>query len=703
MSTSIYDVPNDVGKTLSDLRKATKKKQADIAQSLNVAQSHISRIEKGKVTPTGQEIEEYVKAIGTEEAQSYLEFLKPWEILKRPSFRNPQRDDLWKAETSLKELQKLISEDAPDFLIRQAEMYDKSVREEAEYLTSLEHSIAYAGRVGVGKTTAVCKLTGLVIPQEKQIHRQSILAVGTGRTTVCEVGIRGGEKFGIRVKPQSLDEINKLVEDLCTSNHNDPEEKPLEIVPQEVQRLVFNMAGLKGENFAELATQHSNSDTLRLNFSEMLKLQERTREEIWFEEISNQTEIEWLKETFKQINFGLHKEFSVPQRIDIIVPSEFFHSSPYELEVIDSRGLDKDGTAVRRDLMDCLNDQRTLTILCSRFNDAPNSEIYDLIDNLIQNGSEQLLRERVIILVLPQNDEAYKGYNDTGDPVDSKDEAYSLKCQEVKKSLKPLLKEINVKDIPILFFNAQPGEDNPSDFNRMLIEKLDKLRYTYVERLSSSVDAITILIRNQKEKNAQEAYKKVSKSLEIFLNDYSQKSLYFGNIHQKLLIPEMRKTHSGTLRATIRRNGTLDKFDVYFLLGNGSKSVAWTVTMGIFYKFKGILEHLSGDSLVKEYAESFITQILANWDEWHQEFLTYSEQISEQIFKPTLIKSPIWDECMFLKGSGFRKDVISKFQAWFNAPEQQHLHNLLDSQIEKAWHEKVLGKLENLIDKDTTA
>ncbi|HEY9800747.1 MAG TPA: helix-turn-helix transcriptional regulator [Leptolyngbyaceae cyanobacterium] len=701
MSNSIYDLPNDVGKTLSDLRKVAKKKQADIAKSLNVAQSHISRIEKGKVTPTDKEIEEYVKAIGTEEAQYYLKFLKPWEILKRPSFKNPQREELWKAEISLKELQKLISGDVPDFLIRQAEMYDKRVREEAEYLTSVEHSIAYTGPVGVGKTTAVCKLTGLVIPQEKQFNRQSVLAVGFGRITVCEVSIRGGEKFGIRVKPQSLDEINKLVEDLCT-NYKDSENQSLETVSQEVQRLIFNMAGLKGEIFAELANQHENLDTLRLNVSEMLKLQERTREEIWFEETSNQTEIEWLKETFKQINYGLHKEFSVPQKIDIIVPAEFFQSSTYELEVIDTRGLDKDGTAVRRDLMDCLNNHRTLTVLCSRFKDAPSSEIYDLIANLIETGSEQLLKERVIILILPQNDEAYNATNDTGDPVDSKDEAYRLKCEEVRTALKSLLKKINVKDIPIIFFNAKSEEDNPLDVASMLIQKLDKLRYSYVQSLSNSVEAINILIRTQKEKNAREAYTRVIKSLEIFLNDYHNKPLSFGSIHQKILIPEMRKTHSGTLRATIRRNGTLQKFDVYFLLANGSRSVAWSATMEIFYKLKGILENLSGDSLVKEYAEGFINQILANWNEWHQEFLAYSEQITEPIFKPTLMKASIWDDCMFLQGSGFRNDVTSTFKKWFERHEQRHLHDLLNSQIEKAWQEKVLGKLDDLIGNSTT-
>lgn len=83
MSSSIYDLPSDVGKTLSELRKIAKKKQADIAASINVAQSHISRIEKEKVTPTSQEIEGYINAVGTKEAKDYLAFLKPWKILKR--------------------------------------------------------------------------------------------------------------------------------------------------------------------------------------------------------------------------------------------------------------------------------------------------------------------------------------------------------------------------------------------------------------------------------------------------------------------------------------------------------------------------------------------------------------------------------------------------------------------------------------------
>ncbi|MDY6780980.1 MAG: hypothetical protein SW833_00205 [Cyanobacteriota bacterium] len=92
---------------------------------------------------------------------------------------------------------------------------------------------------------------------------------------------------------------------------------------------------------------------------------------------------------FKEINYGLHEEFSVPQKIEIMVPTKKFISSHYNLKILDTRGIDKDGTVIRRDLMDCLNNRRNLTVLCSRFKDAPNSEIRDLIENLITQGSEK--------------------------------------------------------------------------------------------------------------------------------------------------------------------------------------------------------------------------------------------------------------------------------------------------------------------------
>jgi hypothetical protein len=457
------------------------------------------------------------------------------------------------------------------------------------------------------------------------------------------------------------------------------------------------MAGLQPETFTELINQCDNPDTLPLEFLELLKLPGRTLEKICYEKTSNQIGIEWLKETFKLINYGRHKEFSVPQRIDVIVPDQVFQFCGYDLEIFDTQGMDK--TPIRRDVVGYLNNEQTLTVFCSRFKDAPDREIYDLIKNLIKNGKKEALKERVVILVLPQNDEADNMMNYVGDPVDSQDEAYNLKREQVQTSLQPLLKDIGLSDIPILFFNAKSEQDDPVKIANQLIKKLDNLRASHVEQLSSAVQALNVLIKNQKEQNAREAYKEVSDFLKIFLKDYRNKPLPLWDVYEGLL-EEMNKTPASTIRATTRRNGTWHKFDVYLHLGNKARSNAWSATRPAFYGLKQLVKTMNHKPNL-EPAYNFLGEILANWEVWHEEFLKYAEQIGEQIFRPTIVKSSIWDECADIEGAGFREQVIWKLRPWFKSPEQQHLHNFLKNRIEEAWQEKVLAQLEKLTDKGT--
>jgi hypothetical protein len=271
----------------------------------------------------------------------------------------------------------------------------------------------------------------------------------------------------------------------------------------------------------------------------------------------------------------------------------------------------------------------------------------------------------------------------------------------VKAKLQPLLKEIEVElsDIPIIFFNAKSEEDNPTKIANTLIKTLDDLRCAYVKRLSSTVEATNVLIKNQKEQNARDAYKEVSESLKFFLKDYQNKPLDRWNIYTDLL-KEMDKTPASTIRATTRRNGTWYKFDVYLHLGKEARSNAWFATRPAFYGLKALLNNMKHKPKL-EPAYNFLGEILANWEGWHEDFLKYAEQIGEQVFRPTLVKAPIWAECAFIEGSGFRTEVTSTLRQWFKRPEQQHLHDFLKNQIEEAWKEKVLAQLEKLTDKGT--
>ncbi|MGL4498756.1 MAG: hypothetical protein ACRCU2_06795 [Planktothrix sp.] len=717
MADNRSEWPSDLGPTLAKLRNNADLKQGDIEEALekeddSLTQSRISRIENGTVKPSKLEIDAYLSAIDsaidTDEAQDYRKFLdQSWENLPRPSFWIPQRKDLWKAETCLQELNRLISaDDAPEYLRSQAESHKKRIQEEAEYLRSLKHSIAYVGSIGVGKTTAICHITGLLIPHAKRFALKNALSVGGGRTTVCEVGIKVGEKMGIRIKPQTREEIDKSIDDLCAKYFSENQE-PTDgekadlggMVSAEIEKLLLNMANLNNDDsLSELAKSCQSQYGLVKKFKDKLRLQDRKREEIWFEEKnSDLTEMEWLQKTFKAINYGNHQEFTVPKQIDVIVPAEVFPDSDFELEIIDTRGLDNEGTTIRRDIIDCVENPRTLTVLCSRFNDAPSSQICDIIDNLISEGASEVFQDRIVILCLPRNAEALEiTIPQTGDFVESREEGYEIKKKEVYNKIRsrPRLKKGYQKDIPVLFFNAE--SDDSFKIINYLRHKIEASREASCCRLQKATKAIHSLIENKKEENAKEADKKIREWIEEFLDEYRQTPLELSPSY-RYLISEIAKSHSKTIRATMRRQGDYHKLDIYLILGKGTRNAAWNTTYSIFDELPVWIKNLKrNEPIVKEYAETFLDEILFNWKIWREDFLSSTQALGEETFKMSLFYSwDLWAKCNQWKGPGYQKYVIEELEEWFE--NRGDLQTDLNHQIQEAWQDKVLAKLASLI------
>jgi transcriptional regulator with XRE-family HTH domain len=716
MIDSIHDFPSDLGQTLAELRNAAGKTQTDIAGNLKIDQSRVSRIEKGTVTPTQSEIDGYLSAIETDDAKAYHEFLKlRWIHLNRPSFRHPQREELCKAETSLQKLENFKSQSKVlKQQLNEAQLYGDTLLREAKYLSDLNHSLAFVGKVGIGKTTAICKLTGLVNPQEPRFNRKSVLATGKGRTTACEVHIRPRNKFGLVVHPFSEDEINKVIQDFWAvwknSNEEDAENEKTD-VSWEIERALRNMTKLVSENeesedpLVDILKQCENVATFRTEIFELLKLSERKQQEFWFDETSEQTNRENLQKKFKDINYSLDNELPLPQRIDVFVPDKIFLFSPYELELVDTRGVDVEGTAkgtvIRQDLIDYLDDPRTLTVLCCKFDDAPGDLIYSLIDKLSETR-EEAFKERVIILILPHNDDALETTDNAGNEIETEEEAYKQKQSEVQRKLRKLQQKSNKElKMPIFFFNA--SSEVPVQVEELLNKPLETLRLTHVKPLLEAVDALDVLIKDIEEKNAREARKKVIAALNIFLEQNPQLPLLEQRVDEYLM-KEMSKAHPRKVLATVRRGGSLDSLNVYVILSNGVRNIAWHSSKEPYYGLRGIINNLLGNSDLKP-AHNFLKQINANWSVWREDFLKYAEQTGKQVFQFQLEYDFNWAECAAMYGQGgqFRKRVISKLEQWFQDSEQEHLHDLLNHRLENAWQEKVLEQLSNLTDEDIEA
>jgi len=207
------------------------------------------------------------------------------------------------------------------------------------YLESLEHTVAFIGSVGVGKTSTICSLLNL------QKDNEPLLKTGSGRTTVCEVEIQEGEQLGIFIQPYKDSEIFSYLDEF--SYHiAGTKNKTLDFeLSSEIERALRNMLGLKikrkksasGEiqridPAIELYKSVSNISEFYEKLITLIKLDKRTSTEIMAEPEDGE---EWISKEFLRINNGLNTSVSLPKKI-IIKLNRKLMSSNIKLSVIDT-------------------------------------------------------------------------------------------------------------------------------------------------------------------------------------------------------------------------------------------------------------------------------------------------------------------------------------------------------------------------------
>ena len=521
--------PADLGTHLAKIRLAARLNQADVARQLGVDQSRISRIEKGDITPAIAEIRRILKGVKSNDSLEYLKYLeKSWCNIDRPSFSNPQLDVLCTAEEYLSKLEEFRrSHDLPSPLVAEMDMHRESVRRAADYLNKLSHDIAFVGDIAVGKTTVLCFVSGMILPESGGILDRVVLEAGAGGITICEVQIRKGPAYGIMVDPQPDAETYRAAEELCEglwakrSGSVDDDENS-KGVSREVDRALRNMARLprrrsKDENgkrvtidqALDLANDCTSLGEFQSSFSERLRLWERTTRKIWYSPTDGSSPLRWMQKAFIDINNGRRPDMALPRLIDVVIPDDVLNDATFGLSLVDTKGVDQ--TAVRPDLENRLRDSRTLTVLCTRFNEAPGPTMQRFLEHARDTLPEGVFRERVLLLVLPRPDEARAVKDDTGEMVESDDEGYDLKRDQAQATLR----RIGVGELPITFFNAT--SDAPGAIRDCLIDRINDIRFGYSQRILSVSGGIDRLIENHEVEAAQAAQKAVQVTPEDFL------------------------------------------------------------------------------------------------------------------------------------------------------------------------------------------
>lgn len=666
-----------LGRYLALAREQSGLTQAQLAERVTFSPSGISRVESGERKLTKEEFDSILRALGTEPARQLGEYVaQDWDEIERPEFDHPDRDHLWMANVALGKLRRLrANPNLINAFVRQADLYEKEFQRLAAFLRSCEHRVAFVGSIGVGKSTAICKLVGLVKPGESRLTRETVLETGGGRTTLCEVHIVAGSRYGLRIIPRTDESIRRDVEDYAEyliqkavgGNAGGPggiEEHDALGISKELIRAIQNMAGLVvkhdrgGENgkatpddpALELATRHPNVGELTVEILKRMNLLHRTRRDEWYAEDGKTTPMQWLQNIFKEVNNGKHPQFTLPERIDVILPHPVLASGQFPVTIIDTKGIDQ--TAERRDLESLFDDPRTVVVLCSKFNDAPEVAIQTLLCRAGEVGARDI-EHKTLVLVLPRPDEALSVKDDRGCEAESDEEGYSLKQGHIELSLRHL----GLTDLPVLFYNAKHEPAEP--VCEAILSSVARYRRLYrdsIERLSEDVGH---LISNQENVQVQMVFREVERRLITWIETNSELDWDDGQLQGSLVAAIGGTRYASTIRAAVNRSGDWYNLDYYHHLGHGARQLAVQRIGRKLEEFRITVTNAIDDEELAP-ARMFLDRVVARLDLAADEAYKNIQGVARESFRTEFQEDrPFWLECRgrWGRGSGYREDI----------------------------------------------
>jgi transcriptional regulator with XRE-family HTH domain len=702
-----------VGRYLTTIREEAGLTQAQLAGKIPLSTASISRIESGDREITPDELGAILKALSSAKAKQLGEYIKQkWDELDRPAFDHPNRTNLWEANLALRKLRELREDpDLKSVFVRQTDLYEKELRRLANYLRTRDHQIAVIGSIGVGKSTGICKLTGLLKPGEDRLDREIVLETGAGGITLCEVHISHGPKYGLLIVPRTEDSIRKDVEDFCeyliktirpdaVSKQVNGEDGDLLGISKEVVRAIRNMAGLAEKRkeeggkrvridpAKELAHQFPKTQELAIQILTRMDLLRRNRRDAWYPDDSTQSPTQWLQQLFADVNNGRQPEFTLPQKIEVVVPDPVFSSHDLPIKIIDTKGIDQ--TAERQDLECHFDDPRTLVVLCSRFNDAPEIAVQTLLQRAKEAGVKDI-EPKTVVLVLPRPDEALAVKYDDGTKVEDDREGYDLKRDQIEMPLK----QKGFNGLTVEFFNAKA--DSPETVRDALVSKIMQYRMAYCQQISQVSEAVDHLIENREDEQMRLVFEEVGRRLNTWIDKNRELEWDELEVHQPLVAAINNTRYAATIRAAVRRRGEWDNLDYFHQLAVGTRRIAVAQIGGRVRDFKVILTNLIDDGELVQ-AKEFLARVSERLDAAIDAAYRKLQIGGREAFREELEKDlEFWRQCenRWGAGSGYRTSISQMTDHQFES-SYEDAHELVKALIASEWN-GVISLLEDML------
>lgn len=674
----------EIGKHLASLRDLAGLKQNELAKKLTWSPAVLSRVESGDRPLSPDELEIILNGIGIPEAMKVKDLLnRTWQILPEPPLADPDADLLWDAEQAAQNVHELSERpDVKQFFERRLARYKDELTDAARRVMDKRYRAAFIGTIAVGKSTAICRAEGLELPTGKGMPK-AVLETGAGGITICEVHIRRGPGYGLIIEPCTEDEIRRYVADFANFLLN-----PVQPVPpandvdtesgspgisREVERALRYMTGLRRKRAEKktdgsvipavddartLAGTVTDAKALSVEILARMELHKRDRRDIWYSpDVVGKSPSEWLQETFERVNNGRHSEFTLPRRIEVVVPTAVLGDESLAVTLIDTQGIDD--IVERADLEQHFDDAHTVVVLCTVFHEAPSTSVRQLLTRA-KEGGVRTLGSNVAILALPRPGDAL-AVKDNGYPVQTAREGYEIKAEEVQLRLHPL----GLANLPVTFFNA--AEDSPEELRSFIRSRIDVVRESHRNLLREIITGANALLVNYEKEQAREIMVAAARRLTVWLDHNAEISTAPSSHVQDSLLSAVGSAHPRTVYAAVVRDGEWQNLNYAHQLSHGARKIAAQVVQPKLNGFREIATNVLDDDQYAD-AHDLVQQTLRILEGGFDGMVRKAQLVGQSIHADEMrLDSAFWQELgqEWGRGSGYRDRINDHNRRWF--------------------------------------
>lgn len=306
---------------------------------------------------------------------------------------------------------------------------------------------------------------------------------------------------------------------------------------------------------------------------------------------------------------------------------------------------------------------------------------------MLDTDADRSLTSRVAILTLARSGDAVSMRHDSGEAAETVEEGYDIKLDQVDDALR----KIGVHGVDAVAFDA--GGDDPRTLTTFILKKLRDIRASQAGSARSTIAAARDMLANVEQAQALAAMQTVSGELLRFAQRHETLSSPAQSVQGKLL-DAVRYQNARTVWAATRRSGRFWNFDMLQYVGDGAATEAKRRSRKVLGDLKAVLS-AQADNPELASARSFVSEVLANADQWEQEFVDAARHHAVAVFlEPLTSDRDLWRKCEGRYGTGmrdYRGFVAECLQTWFVEHHDAQIE--VERRVSRAWDATVLSPL----------